>query len=112
MMRRVVDPVKQTTDIVRQAAQGLSLPLCWQILDMAEYWPQIRTTEPLRPVAHGVPRHFKSALCRPRGSALLIACGSRKVVFAIGGRNMCACKYYGLTASSCITPVFKVSCQL
>ena len=78
---------------------GLPLPVVWQILDMAEYWVQLRFTDPLEldQWDSKEPSTMKLRASVPEVPSFKAV---RKVVLAIGGHNMRAC---GLP-SSCTPP--------
>ena len=69
---------------------GLPLPVCWQILDMAEYWLQVRFTDPVKldQWDAGHPETMKLRMVVPEVQGFK---AMRKVVLAIGGHNTRAC---------------------
>ena len=80
------------TELLLQNGLGLPLPVCWRILDMAEYWPQIKftSTRKLRysiHYHHTPPYDIELQVKVPRTPGFPAV---RKVVLAIGGRSTCA----------------------
>lgn len=69
---------------------GLPLPVCWLILDMAEYWLQIRFTDPLK-LDQWNPNHRETMKLRVDVPEVPGFKAMQKVVLAIGGHNIRAC---------------------
>lgn len=65
----------------------LPLPVCWQILDMAEYWLQVRFTDQVKQDQWnaGHPENMKLRVVVPEVKGFK---AMRKVVLAIGGHNI------------------------
>ena len=66
---------------------GLPLPVCWLILDMAEYWLQIRFTDQLKMYRWDLDQRetMKLRVDIPEVPGFK---STQKIVLAIGGHNM------------------------
>ena len=74
-------------ELLMHSGLGLPLLVCWQILDMAEYWPQVKFTDP-RKLDRWNPSHPETMQLHVDIPEVLGFPAMRKVVLVIGGHNI------------------------